>query len=67
MTEGGGVGCRRGGGHIQDSWFSTDGAIEGELAAVDGGGGAGGEGEGRRRGKLADQPRGFVVQRVRPP
>ena len=31
---------------------------------MDGGGGARGDGERRRRGELAAQPRGFVVQRV---
>ncbi len=69
MTGGGGVGCRgrRGGGQVQGSCFRTDRGTEGELAAVDGGGGARGDGERRRRGKLAAQPRRFVVQGVGPP
>lgn len=69
MAGGGGVGCRggRGSGQVQGSRFPTDRGTERELAAVDGGGGARGDGERRRGGKLAAQPRGFVVQRVRSP
>lgn len=66
VAGGGGVGGGGGGGgrQVQDSHFPADRGAEGELAAVDGGGGARGDGERRRRGELAAEPRGFVVQGV---
>lgn len=42
MTGGGGVGCRGGGDvvKVQSSCFGTNRVVQGELAALDGGGGA---------------------------
>lgn len=62
-----GGGRGRGGGQVQGPRLPADRGAEGELAAVHGGGSAGGDGEGRGGRKLAAEPRGLVVQRVRRP